>query len=111
MRRNVGCVIVLTALFVPILASLTAGAKSSSANAAEAIKNADQQWAAAAATKDPDKSASFCASDGAILPPNAPAVEGTAAIRKWFEDTFKIPGFKLTWRATNAEAANSGDLG
>src|SRR5215469_3939406 len=99
-----------TVLILAVMTSVIARAKSGS-SAPDAIRNADAQWAAAAAAKDVDKSASFCGSDAAILVPNAPAAEGKDAIHKWFQDTFNAPGFKLTWHATHAEAAKSGDLG
>lgn len=97
-------------LLVLGMVSVIAAAKSGS-SAADAIKAADQQWAAAAAAKDLDKSVSFCGLDAAILVPNAPAAEGPDAIRKWFQDVFNIPGFKLLWQATESAAAKSGDLG
>lgn len=111
MRSSLRYSILCVVLAVVMMASFMAGAKSGSSSAAEAIKNADQQWANAAAAMDAEKSASFCGPDAAILVPNAPAAEGKAAILKWFQDTFKVPGFKLAWHATNAEAARSGDLG
>lgn len=98
-------------LLVLLLGNLIALAASNSSKAADAIKTADQQWAAAAAVKDLDKSVSFCGPDAAILVPNAPAAEGPDAIRKWFQDVFNIPGFKLLWHATESAAAKSGDLG
>lgn len=103
---------VTVAILLPLLlASVICMAASNASKAADAIKSADQQWAAAAAAKDLDKSVSFCGPDAAILVPNAPAAEGPEAIRKWFQDAFNIPGFKLLWRATEAAAAKSGDLG
>ena len=106
-RRLVG----LAVLLLSVLASLTAGAKSGSSNPAGAIQSADDQWAAAALAKDVDKSVSFCGPDAAILVPNAPAAEGKEAIRKWFQEIFNIPGFKLSWHATETAAAKSGELG
>ena len=111
MRSSLRYSILCGVLAVVMMASLIAGAKSGPSSAAEAIKNADQQWAQAASAKDVDKATSFCGPDAAILVPNAPAAEGTDAIRKWFQDTFNAPGFKLSWHATGAEAARSGDLG
>ena len=60
-----------TTLVFLLLGNLTALAASNSSKAADAIKTADQQWAAAAAIKDLDKSVSFCGPDAAILVPNA----------------------------------------
>ena len=100
-----------TTLVFLLLGNLVALAASNSSKAADAIKTADQQWAAAAAVKDLDKSVSFCGPDAAILVPDAPAAEGPEAIRKWFHDVFSIPGFKLLWHATESAAAKSGDLG
>lgn len=108
MRRGVRY---LTLFAVLAIAATMTLAKSNASTAAEAIKKADDAWAAAAAAKDIDKSASFCAPDAAILVPNAPAAEGKDAIRKWFQEIFGIPNFKLIWHATGTDAAKSGDLG
>ena len=108
MRRGSRNLLLLAVLAMAVTTTL---AKSSASNAAEAIKKADDAWAAAAATKDVDKSASFCAPDAAILVPNAPAAEGKEAIHKWFQETFGVPNFKLLWHATVTDAARSGDLG
>jgi len=108
MPRSSRYLVLLAVLAIAVTTSL---AKSGSSKAADAIKKADDAWAAAAAAKDADKSASFCAPDAAILVPNAPAAEGKDAIRKWFQDTFSVPNLKLLWHATSTDAAKSGDLG
>jgi len=110
MSKSKRPVILFAALAVALMSNPVARAKGSS-SAADAIKSTDQQWADAAASKDVDKSASFCGPDAAILVPNAPAAEGKEAIRKWFQEIFNIPNFKLIWHATGAEGAKSGDLG
>ena len=111
MNRGARLAVASIGLLLLLLGNLSALAASNSSKAADAIKTADQQWAAAAAVKDLDKSVSFCGPDAAILVPNAPAAEGPDAIRKWFQDAFNIPGFKLLWHATESAAAKSGDLG
>lgn len=111
MNANLRRSITLVFLFLAATVNLRLAAKSPAENAAEAIKKTDRQWAEAAVAKDLDKSVSFCGLDAAILPPNAPAAEGQAAIRNWFQSTFNIPSFKLIWHATSAEAAKSGELG
>lgn len=98
-------------LILPVIWVTFGVGQSRSDKAAQAIRDADQQWAAAASAKDLEKSVAFCAPDGAILVPNAPAASGKDMIRKWFQDAFNTPGFKLMWHATKVGAARSGDLG
>ena len=78
---------------------------------ADAIKAADQNWERVFAARDLDASVNACAPDGAVLPPSAPIAAGHEAIRKLFQAFFATPGFNITWHATYAEAARSGDLG
>jgi len=90
---------------------LPALAKSKAESAADAIGKADAGWAAAAAAKDLDTSVDVCGPDAAILVPDAPAAVGKDAIRKWFQEIYATPNFKLAWHATKTEAASSGDMG
>ena len=75
-----------------------------------AIKNADTQWAKAAASKDVDATVAFYSDDASLLPPNAPMASDKASIRAAWAGLLG-PGTSLTWQATKVEAARSGDLG
>jgi ketosteroid isomerase-like protein len=76
-----------------------------------ALMKADADWSAAIGTKDPNTFIAFVAADGTIMPPNNPAVGGSDAILAWATATFAMPGFAVSWQATSAEVASSGDLG
>ena len=76
-----------------------------------AIMKADADWSAAIGTKDPNAFIAFVAADGTIMPPNNPAVGGTDAILAWSTEMFAMPGFSVSWQASSAEVASSGDLG
>jgi ketosteroid isomerase-like protein len=75
-----------------------------------AIKNADTQWAKAAASKDVDATVAYYSDDASLLPPNAPMASDKASIRAAWAGLLG-PDTSLSWQATKVEAARSGDLG
>ncbi len=75
-----------------------------------AIRAQVKQWLEAVQAKDAEKSASFYADDGAVLPPNAPLASGKEAIRQTWSQLMATPGFALTFATTRIEVARSGDL-
>lgn len=62
----------------------------------------DDQWSAAAAARDLDRTASFYAEDASVFPPNAPLAKGREAARKVWGDYFAAPDFKISWKTTSA---------
>ncbi len=74
-----------------------------------ALLAVDAEWAKSAA--DVDKFVSFLAPDAVMTMAAAPPLKGDKAIRDTFAGLSKAPGFALTWRATRADVAASGDLG
>lgn len=60
-------------------------AKSSENKDVAAINALYAQWNEALATRGADGYVSFFVDDGAVLPPDGPAVEGKEAIRKWMQ--------------------------
>ena len=79
--------------------------------AEQALRDADDSWSKAAASKDLDKTVSYYSTDATVLPPNAPAATTKDAIRKIWQDMLASPGFAISWKATKVEVAKSGDLG
>ena len=77
----------------------------------QALRDADDAWSKAAASKDLDKTVSYYSSDAAVLPPNAPIATTKEAIRKIWQDMLASPGLVISWKATKVEVAKSGDLG
>ena len=77
----------------------------------QALRDADAQWSAAAGAKDLDKTVSYYSTDAIVMPPNASAATTKEAIRKIWQDLLASPGLVISWKATKAEVAKSGDIG
>jgi ketosteroid isomerase-like protein len=75
-----------------------------------AIRKIDVAWSHAAETKDLDGLMAPYATDGSILPFNAPIATGTAAIRKVWAALIAEPGYALHFASTKIEIAASGDM-
>lgn len=75
----------------------------------KAIRDLDAQWSKAAADKDLDTTISYYSDDASLLPPNAPIATGNHAIRAVWSPMLG-PDVSLSWKATKADVARSGDL-
>jgi uncharacterized protein (TIGR02246 family) len=76
-----------------------------------ALRQADADWAKTVAEKNVDGFVSYFTPDGVVMAPNMPAANGVDAIRTWVSTNMSMPGFAVTWEATSAEVAASGDIG
>jgi ketosteroid isomerase-like protein len=76
-----------------------------------AIRQADIDWAKAAAAKDVEKIISFYADDGTAYPPNQPMAAGKPALKVIWTGMVNLPGFMISWVPSRVEVAKSGDLG
>src|SRR5271157_4503183 len=77
----------------------------------QALKDTEAVWAKAIAAKDFDKGMTYYADDASLLLPNAPTVNGKDAIRAALKPLMDDPNFSLTFAATRADVAKSGELG
>ena len=77
----------------------------------EVLLRTDKEWAAAVGSGNLDKIASYWADDAIVLPPDAVAVVGKQAIREFVAASLKLPGFAISWEASQAVIAANGDLG
>ena len=91
----------LLAVLLP-LSSVPARAADMSAEA-KALAKLDDDWSAAAATRDAKRVASFYADDAIAYPPNEPAAVGKAAAEKVWAAYFADPSYNLSWKTTHAE--------
>ncbi len=69
----------------------------------------DAQWSKTAAAKDLEGTVAFYSDDATVLPPNAPVVTGTQAIRATWVPLI-APGLDTSWQVTKVEVSRSGDL-
>ncbi|HLG16047.1 MAG TPA: SgcJ/EcaC family oxidoreductase [Blastocatellia bacterium] len=87
------------AMTLAIGVSAARGQKAEGSDADVAAINAFYgQWAQALATRGAEGYVSFFADDGALLPPDGPAIEGKEAIRKWIQkvlEDFEIKDARL----------------
>ena len=76
-----------------------------------AIVKADSTWSALSAeAKDVDKIVSYWTDDAVVVPPGQPIVKGKDALRKFVEESFKIPGFSISWRSSDLKFSPDGKL-
>jgi len=75
-----------------------------------AIREADAATLKAAQAKDVDGAVANYAEDGSWLPPNAPMVNGKAAIRAGWLKLIGSPGFNIDWQIDKLEVGRAGDL-
>ncbi len=64
----------------------------------------DAQWAVIASERrDIERILSYWADDAVVLPPGFSPVIGKPALRDYVENSFRIPGFKITWKTTDVK--------
>ena len=77
----------------------------------KAIRDVEAAAVQAFAAKDVDKLAAFYADDASVLSPDAPAINGIAAIKTALKQFFADKNFTNTIASDKVDAAKSGDLG
>ncbi len=77
----------------------------------EALLAADAAWAAAAGAGDIATLGTYWAEEAKNYFPGAPVAQGRESILELVGRNRSIPGFALTWQATDAVLSSSADLG
>jgi len=70
----------------------------------------DAEWSAAAAGTDVEQIVAYWTDDATIIPPGQPAVTGKEAIRQYVTGSLAIPGFKISWSATDVRLSPDGQM-
>jgi ketosteroid isomerase-like protein len=78
---------------------------------AQAIRDLETAWAQAFAAKDWDKTFAFYADDASLFIPDAPVVNGIAAMKAAVKANLEDKNFSLTFVLDKVDVAKSGDLG
>ena len=76
----------------------------------DVIKKLDSDWSAAAQSKDVDKTISFYAEDGSVLPTHAPIATGKAQVREVWAHLLSLPGVRVSFSPTKIDVAKSKDM-
>jgi len=92
-----------------VLVSLAGCARVNVEEEQKALLAVDQEWSQS--TKDLDKFMSFVAADANGYPQGVPMLAGADAFRKFIGELMAAPGYALSWTATKAVVATSGDIG
>jgi len=76
----------------------------------EKVMQLSKEWSQTIATKDVDKIVSYWADDAFLMQEGQPPLQGKQAIRQMVEESFKIPGFSISWQPQSVEVSDNGDM-
>jgi uncharacterized protein (TIGR02246 family) len=76
----------------------------------EKLMQTSREWSQTASTGDLEKTLSYWADDAVLMSAGQPMLKGKKEIRKMVEESFKIPGFKISWEPQSAVVSQSGDM-
>jgi len=76
----------------------------------EKIMQLSKEWSQSIATKDVDKIVGYWAEDAFVMQEGQPPLKGKQAIRQMVEESFKIPGFSISWQPQSVEVSDNGDM-
>lgn len=97
-----------------LAAALAAGAAMTSPALADdvsaQIADLDQKWVQALKKGDLEWVEAVYLSDGLLLPPNAPPVEGSSAIVEVWKSYSELPNVAIDFGPDRVEASSSGDM-
>jgi len=69
-----------------------------------------REWSQIASTADIEKTLSYWAEDAVVMLAGQPILFGKKDIRKMVEESFKTPGFKISWEPQSVQVSESGDM-
>jgi ketosteroid isomerase-like protein len=71
----------------------------------------DAEWAALASEgSELEAILGYWTDDAVVWPPGQPAVIGKDALRQYLQASLQIPGFRITWTATDVKISPDGNL-
>jgi len=101
---------IVLGLSTVLFASQPTFAAEMSQEAQELVK-LDDDWSAAATNRDVEKVASYYAKDTVVYPPNDVVAVGRDKAKEVWAGMLADPSLKISWKATAAEVAKSGEMG
>ena len=76
----------------------------------EKVMQISKEWSEVAASGDVDKTVNYWADNAVMMSAGQPVLNGKQAIRQMVEESFKIPGFRISWQPQSVEVSESGDM-
>ena len=84
--------------------------KTDTKSAGEKLMKLSKDWSEVASTGDVDKTVSYWADDALVMSAGQPPLKGKPAIRQMVAESFKMPGFRISWQPETVEVSESGDM-
>ena len=76
----------------------------------EKLMQLSKEWSQLITTKDVDKIVAHWADDAFVMQEGHAPLKGKQAIRQMVEESFKIPGFNISWQPQSVEVSDNGDM-
>ena len=76
----------------------------------EKVMKLSREWSEVASTGDVEKTVSYWADDAFVMSAGQPPLKGKPAIRQMVEESYKMPGFRISWQPQSVEVSKSGDM-
>lgn len=76
----------------------------------EKVIQLSKEWSRAAAAGDVEKVVGYWADDAFMMSAGEPPLRGKQAIRQMVEESFKMPGFRISWQPQSVEVSDNGDM-
>ena len=76
----------------------------------EKLMQLSKEWSQTIPSKDVDKIISYWADDAFVMQEGQGPLKGKQAIRQMVEESFKIPGFNISWQPQSVEVSDNGDM-
>ena len=76
----------------------------------EKVMQTSRDWSQITSTRDIAKILDYWADDAVVISGGQPILKGKKEIRKMVEESFKTPGFKISWEPQSVEVSQGGDL-
>jgi uncharacterized protein (TIGR02246 family) len=100
---------IITISLVSIMASCSQPKVDTKAEG-EKLMQISREWSQAATTGDVEKTLGYWADDAFMVSAGQPPLKGKQAIRQMITDSYKIPGFQISWQPQSVEVSKSGDM-
>ena len=76
----------------------------------EKLMKLSKEWSDVAAKGDVEKTVSYWADNAIVMSAGEPTRTGISAMRQMVEESFKIPGFSISWQPQSVEVSDNGDM-
>lgn len=77
----------------------------------EKLMQLSKEWSQAAYAGDIEKTVSYWADNAVVMSAYQPVLNGKQAIRQMVEESYKMPGFRISWQPQSVEVSKNGDMG